>query len=313
MSNALQKARSNARLLVVFIPSSKPSKKKKYDQVAISSIRDPIVKKAADKKAKKKESYGSFMFWSTKVDSSEASLAMKRLKIKKSKNNPVLVVVYPSQIFDSIGNPKIMPKVIAQHHCNPPPSPTSLSSWLNSLRKRHGKQYTAMQTELREIALMKERTEGYAKSKKEDKERVEIERMEREKKLEEERLRKEKEEALKARRKMLAESLPDEPESVGDGVITIALRFGDGRTGQRRFDSDTELKVVFDWVDASFDVERESAVLTTMNGQKSYSFGECEEGGTLEDAGLGKLVAFRVSFKETDVEEKSDDDEADEC
>ena len=334
LTKALQKARSNARLLVVYIPVSKPSTKKNklsssnynHDQIAISSIRSPSVKKAADKQPKKKEKYGSFLFWSSKVDSSEASTAMKRLKVKpskKTKSSPILVVVYPSQTFDTLGNPKIVPKVIAQHHCNPPPSPKSLSSWLTSLRKRHGKQYTAMRTELREIAFMKERTEGYESSKKSDQERIDKERIERERKIDEERLRKEKEAALKERRKSLLESLPEEPESTGNGIITIALRFGDGRTGQRRFTSDTELETVFNWVDAKFEMERELVVLTAMNGQKSFSFEESQEGDTLDDVGLGRLVAFRVSPKqddskegnaETDPKDKEEDEvKDDEC
>ncbi len=315
ITNALLKARSKARLLVVYIPASKPPKKKSkkntsYDQKAITSIRSSIVKAAADKKAKKKEDYGSFMFWSTKVDSSEASTAMKRLKVKpskKTKSSPLLVVVYPYQTFDTLGNPKIVPKVLAQHHCNPPPSPKSLSSWLDSLRKRHGKQYTAMQTELREIAFMKECTKGYESSMKQDRERVEKEREEKERKLEEERLRKEKEEALKERRKSLLESLPEEPDSTGSGIITIALRFGDGRSGQRRFSSDSEMEAIFNWVDAIFEMERETVVLTTMNGQTSYLFEDTQEGGTLDDAGLGRLVAFRVSTKEVDDGDEVED------
>jgi hypothetical protein len=144
---------------------------------------------------------------------------------------------------------------------------------------------------------------------KEDKERVDKERREEEKRVEEERIQKEKEAALKERRKSLLEALPEEPESVGDGIITIALRFGDGQMGQRRFTDDTEVDVLFNWVDAVFELERERVILTTMNGQKSFSFGD-DQSKTLQDSSLGRLVAFRVSEKE-DEEEKDDDSKAD--
>ncbi len=305
LTHALLKARSKARLLVVFIPASRPTKKTSYDRIALQSILSSDVTVAAERRPRKKETYGSYMFWATKSDSSEASTALKRLKVKppkKSKKSPILVVVYPSQSIDSAGRPKIVPRVLAQHHCNPPPSPESMVAWLNSLRKRHMKQYATMHRDLREIAFMKERNEGYKSSMRQDQEREEEERRTEQKRLEEERIQKEKEEALKQRRKSLLESLPEEPSAPGDGVITIALRFGDGRAGQRRFMDDTEIDVLFNWVDALFEMEREGVLLTTMNGQASFSFGE-EEGKTLKDANLGRLVALRV------LEKKDRDDE----
>lgn len=316
LTNVLIKARSNARLLVIFIPAltkapKKGGGKKSNDQIAIQSIFSADVNVAAERKSRKKEKYGSFMFWSTKADSPEATKAMKRLKVtKKSKHCPTLMVVYPAQAMDSSGKFKIAPKVLAQHHCNPPPSSTSMSSWLDSLRKRHAKQYAAMHKELREIAFMKERTEGYESSMKQDRERVEEEAKEEARRLEEEKLKKEKEEYLMERRKTLLESLPEEPSAVGEGIITIALRFSDGRTGQRRFTDDTEVNVLCNWVDALFEMEREQVVLTTMNGKQSFSYDEKDD-ATLSDAGLGKLVAFRVSVKETN-EDKDDAGEKDE-
>ena len=161
-----------------------------------------------------------------------------------------------------------------------------------------------MHKELREIAFMKERTEGYESSMKQDRERVEEEAEEEARRLEEEKLKKEKEESIMERRKTLLESLPEEPSSAGEGIITVALRFSDGRTGQRRFTGDTEVNVLCDWVDALFEMEREQVVLTTMKGKQSFSYNE-DENVTLSDAELGKLVAFRVSVKDTS-EEKDD-------
>ena len=312
-TNALKKSRSNARLLVVFIPASKPKKGTSYDQIAIQSILSPDVNVVAEKKTRKKEKYGSFLFWATKYDSNEASKAMKRLKVKQTKKkSPTLVVIYPAQTFDSSGRPKIIPKVLAQHHCNPPPSPESMSAWLTSLRKRHMKQYAIMQKEQREISYMEERTKGYESSMRKDKEREAKEQIEEEQRLEEERIQAEKKKRLKERRKSLLESLPEEPNATGEGIITIALRFSDGQTGQRRFTDDTDIDVLFDWVDAVFEIEREEVILTTMNGQKTFSFGEDEEEKkTLKDSGLGRMAALRVSTKEKNEDDDSEEAESD--
>jgi len=89
------------------------------------------------------------------------------------------------------------------------------------------------------------------------------------------------------------------PEDVkkGNDVRKIALRFSDGRSGQRGFASDQPLSVVFDWVDAMFEIEREIVVLTTLNGKQTFSWNddETKSGKTLEDAGLNKMTAFRVT------------------
>jgi len=311
LSDALRKARSQARLLVVFIPSSKP-KKQKSDQKAIESLVSPNVHEVAERKARKNEEGGSFVFWSAKYDSSDAASAIKRLKAKKGSGNgknPVLMVVYPSASMDSSGQVKVVPRVLAQHHCNPPPLAEPMSSWLNALRKRHAKQYGNMQHELKELELFKERTQGYKSSMKENKERENEEKIMEKKRLEEEKAKKEREEEMKQRRASLLEALPEEPERGGEGVITIALRFSDGRKGQRLFDGETEMVEVFNWIDAMYEIERELVVLTTMNGQRSFSYGK-EDGLTLEDAGFGKMAALRVT--EQKIEEEDDADGSDE-
>ena len=109
LSEALGLARSQARLLVAFIPASKPfqkNKKRSYDQITIEGLLSSQVAKIARRKSLKKEGMGSFVLWSTTPGSSEAVAAMKRLKAKKtngSKKNgaggsPVLLVAYPAQV-----------------------------------------------------------------------------------------------------------------------------------------------------------------------------------------------------------------------
>ena len=100
-NDALVKARAQARLLVTFIPSSKPKIRGKtsFDQTAIKSILSSEVCKMAERKARKKEEGGSFLIWSAKGGSQEAAIAMKRLKVKRgAKRNPTLLVCYPVQV-----------------------------------------------------------------------------------------------------------------------------------------------------------------------------------------------------------------------
>lgn len=313
-AEALIKARSKARLLLVFIPSSKP-KKQPNDVKAIQSIFSSEVSQVAERPARKKQQEGSFSFWSTKYDSNEATTAMKRLKTaskvtsgKGKGKQPVLMVIYPSATMTSSGV-KIVPRVLAQHHCNPPPDAESMAMWLNALRKRHAKQYANMQHELKEMELFKERQKGFQSSLKDDRKREEEERLKEQKAVEEEKARKERDEEVKLRRIELLEALPEEPETGSDGVVTIALRFSDGRKGQRRFVSDSLIDDVFNWIDAIFKTERETVELMTMTGTKKFSFGD-DGSLTLEDAGLGKMAALRVIEKQ--VEDGDGDNEASE-
>ena len=157
-----------------------------------------------------------------------------------------------------------------------------------------------MQHQIREVELYAERQRGYADSQVEDQEREVKAQREEEERLAKEREEKERKEAMAQRREELLESLPDEPEAGGDGVVTIALRFSDGRRGQRRFDGDEAMSTVFNWVDATFEMERERVELSTMTGQKKFAWSDAEDDDlTLSDAGLGKMTGLRV----TEIEE----------
>eukprot|EP00550_Attheya_septentrionalis_P008426 CAMPEP_0198284264 /NCGR_PEP_ID=MMETSP1449-20131203/3757_1 /TAXON_ID=420275 /ORGANISM="Attheya septentrionalis, Strain CCMP2084" /LENGTH=518 /DNA_ID=CAMNT_0043981257 /DNA_START=270 /DNA_END=1826 /DNA_ORIENTATION=- len=323
LTYAIRTARSQARLLVMFIPASTKSSKQKYDQAAIESLRSSQTARVVGKRPNKmaEKGTGSFLLWGAKSGSPEAITAFKRLKIKRQgggagKSSPTLLVAYPAQVFDSSGQPKVVPRLLSRHHCNPPPSAESMGAWLNAIRKRHGKQYVAMQHELRETRLFQERHEGYKSSvesdlqrEKEEKEK-ELERLAKEKALEEE------QKALEERRLELQASLPDEPtsNSKASGIITIALRFSDGRTGQRRFLSDTDVNVVFNWVDCTYKMEREKIVLSTMNGKNSFQYEENPEeedgvsGVTLKSVGLPRMTGLRVT--ETKEEEGEGNDES---
>lgn len=165
---------------------------------------------------------------------------------------------------------------------------------MNALRKRHGKQYEVMQTELKELQLYIERQEGYIDSVQSDNDRKLREAQE-----EAERKAREVKEAARqaeidARRQELQQSLPEDVKS-GGNFKKIALRFPDGRSGQRGFAADQPMSVLFNWVDAMFEIERETVVLTTLNGKQTFSWEGEENETTLEEAGLKKMTAFRVS------------------
>jgi hypothetical protein len=319
LSDALSKARAQARLLVIYIPSSKPRndrKKQKHDTMAIQSLLSRKVFQVAEKSAISNRSKddsssqsqmpmqrdGSFAFWSTKYDSKEKISAMKRLKVKplgNSSKNPILMVVYPyaAPTLNALGQVQIVPRVLAQHHCNPPPGEESMAKWLNSLRKRYKKQYAKMQHDLMELELFKERERGYQSSIEDDRLREEKEREKRRIEAEREKAEKQRQQEILQRRKELQDSLAEEPDKDKEGVVTVAVRFSDGGRGQRRFDGEDLLDQVFNWIDVAFEIERETFDLVTMNGKKSFTYGQ-QEDLCLKDAGMGKMFALRVIKKE---------------
>lgn len=298
LQDALRQARSQGRLLVALIPSHAPRKGHAMDATAIESFLSQEVTAVADRKAKKNATTASFLLWSTKAASSDAALAVKRLKVQttnsKGKKRPILLVIYPHQVMDSSGRVKMIPRLLAQHHCSPPPSVETMAAWLNALRKRHAKQYTSMQTELRELELHKERREGYKASVETDVENKLKEKREAAERQAREEAEQQRAQEIIVRREELREGLPEEPSKQDSDALTIALRLADGRSAQRRFASGTSLETVFGWVDVVFEIERESVTLTTMNGRLSFTWDDdCDT--TLEDSGLPKMAGLRVT------------------
>jgi F0F1-type ATP synthase membrane subunit b/b' len=200
-----------------------------------------------------------------------------------------------------MGNlPTVVPKLLSQHHGNPPPDEEGMASWMNTIRKRNGKCYTALQHEAKEMEIQKERLEGYTESVKSDTERKKQEAKAKAEQQAKDEAEAKRQQELKERRIELKKSLPEDIKSGTDNnVKKVSLRFADGRSGQRGFAADQPLSVLFNWVDAMFEMERETVILTTMNGKLTFSWdGEQSiHQTTLEDAGLGKMTAFRVTLK----------------
>eukprot|EP00985_Skeletonema_marinoi_P005918 scaffold2572_cov75-Skeletonema_marinoi.AAC.6 len=343
LSAALQKSNSDARFLICYISKKKKDTTKKSDSIALSSLLSPEVVKLINRRPlgkKQSDNTGSYYVWIMNGDdgaaAKEIDMAMKRLKVKppasnskkssskkKKEDGPILAIFYPATTVDSSGKLKVTPRLLAQHHCHPPPSsPEVMMNWANTIRKRHIREFAKLQHDRKEMQLLRERTEGYKESMKEDKARAEREERELQAKKEaeeKERLRLEK---LEQRRQELLETLPEEPEAGSEGVITIALRFGDGSRDQRRFVAEeTSVNELLNWVDATHGMEREKIELSTMNGSKTFVYveedddDEQEESGnvTLDEAGLGKMTALRVTeiVQEVDNGEEEEEDESD--
>lgn len=105
LTDALRIARSQARLLVVFIPAAQPSKRGSSttpDQEAIQSLLSKKAVSAAKKKARKDEPYGSYIYWGAKPGSPDAVAALKRLKPQQTNSKgvkkPILLVAFPKQV-----------------------------------------------------------------------------------------------------------------------------------------------------------------------------------------------------------------------
>lgn len=104
LASALDAAREQARMLVVFLPAQKPSKgKNTNDQSAVESILNSEVGQAANKRARYKGGdTGSFVFWSASFGSRESTAATKSLKGKllyqKGRKRPILAVIFPQLV-----------------------------------------------------------------------------------------------------------------------------------------------------------------------------------------------------------------------
>ncbi|KAL7489284.1 hypothetical protein ACHAW6_014859 [Cyclotella cf. meneghiniana] len=331
----LQKANVDARFLICYISlESLPQNK-----ILIPSFLDAQFDKLCTRKPlgkKNLQDTGSFYVWIC-TEKAVGDEAKKRIKIKplssnsssssnknkkKQKNTaPILTIIHPATTIDSSNRLKVSPRILVQHHCNPPPaSLDTLIAWVTSVRKRHLREYAKLQHDRKEILLMKERSEGYMRSIEEDAIRQKKEEEELQRKREEEEKIQRRIGKMEQRRLELFQSLPEEPEN-GEGVMTVALRFQSVPSNataatQRRFLKNDTINDVFNWIDATHGLERETIILSTMNGSRSFRYVEDKgekddqeeeeesdgngdmiqgENMTLEEAGLGRMTALRVT------------------
>eukprot|EP00956_Cyclotella_meneghiniana_P016856 scaffold26996_cov49-Cyclotella_meneghiniana.AAC.3 len=333
--DALQKSNADARFLICYISQSSANTDNK--RVIPALLHSQFTKLIQRKPLGKKnlQNTGSYYLWICEDNdqSSSTSIAevVKRLKLKSTihskDNKSILAIIHPASAIDTnTGKLKVLPKLLAQHHCNPPPSTVdAMSSWVTTVRKRHLRDFAKLQFDRKERILHQERSMGYKQSIVEDINREQREAMELAKKQKQEEAEIKRMEEIQRRRLVLLENLPEEPQ---DGeVITIALRFGDNVSScdleastQRKFRMEESVNTVFNWMDAVHGLERERMTLSTMNGSKSFVYvnedkevvDDDEEGErslSLEEAGLGKMTALRVSEIATTEEATEVDEE----
>ena len=166
-----------------------------------------------------------------------------------------------------------------------------------------------MQLEMREAQFLQERKDGYKSSVQSDTERKIREEVEAAERLAKEMAEKERLEALERRREDLLESLPEPPGHQDKDAITISIRLPDGRSEKRRFESTTKLSLLFNWVDVTFQMEREIVILTTMDGKDSFSWEDASQEKSLKEAGLGRMVGFRITKKKEEQNDHRSDGE----
>jgi UBX domain len=336
--DALLLAKQQGRLLMIFIPQQSPSsnknKKKGSDAIdtavmeaflseAVAQIaeRDPPKKKSS-KTESTMQTNGSFLLWTStsSMASKESSLILKRIqggKVQRTNaaghKRPLLLVVYP---HSDVRSGEMVPILLAQHHCTPPPDGSKLATWLQKLRQRSGKYYVTLQKQRQELLWQQERVKEYQKSIQSD---VELNDRRLREALEQQRLKEEEERRLQRvleRRKQFLELLKEVTVSDADSnekgvsgpITTVALRFGDGRTGTRRFTSSATIQDIFHWVDAEFGMECETVLLQTMNGKRTFEWQTKNDSGLqvkLSDAGLGKLFGLRVTTTTSSAEQPS--------
>jgi UBX domain len=327
---ALLLAKQQGRLLMIFIPQlPPPSNKNKLndsnaiDAAVMKAFLSPSVSQMAERAPPKKKSSkaattpqtnGSFLLWTSTsgMGSKEVSLILKRIQggtVQRSnaagQKRPLLLVVYP---HSDVRSGEVVPVLVAQHHCTPPPDGTKLGTWLQTLRQRSGKYYATLQKQQQELLWQQERVKGYQKSIQSD---VQLKEQRIQEALEQRRLKEEEERRLQQiqeRRNQFLELLNEVTVSDGDAnekvetgpITTVALRFGDGRTGTRRFTSSATIQDIFRWVDAEFSIECETVLLQSMNGQRTFEWYTDDESNRqvkLSDVGLGKMFGLRVTTK----------------
>lgn len=349
-SEALRAAKQQARLLLVLIPSVSPKRPQKhtsgdmndFDAVAVESfLSDPVAKVAEQPGRRKTQSKGSnykssasFLLWSAPAGSPEATVALQRIKgVQKvaatgnnKKKRPLLLVVYPAPTTVDAGrNNGVMPRLLAQHHCNPPLTGDKMAAWLKTIRKRHSKHYGVLQKQAQESLWHQERSANYQGSLVAEKTKAQAIIDRHQKQKEQAAAQEARAEHIRQRRQAFRDALAPEPppDSNNDNgtttTTTVALRFmAQGpQTSEipekRRFASDAPLRSVFDWIDAMFEIERESVVLQTMNGRQSFTWADvsktddegdddetCEAAKlTLKSAGLSNMVGLRVTIQKS--------------
>ncbi|GMH80031.1 hypothetical protein TrST_g2829 [Triparma strigata] len=301
LSSALKIARSEANLILLYVPGATPNSKTiENEKIAAKSVRKYAYSQAIG------EFKSHYTVYAAKRNSAHGADALKKAEKAGGsiKSSPILIVLAP---VTNKYSGKITMKMLSQHHCAPPPDSEAMVPWLKALRKRYGKIIKAMKVANDEENFAREREEGFVKSKKQDQKRKKEEEERKERKRREEAEEAERQLALKERRVQFLASLPIEPPA-GEGTTTLSVQYG-SKKEKRRWENSASVEDVFNWIDAEFDVEREKVKLSSANGAKSFLFEE-DASTVLSSCGLPKMAGMRL--EDIKMMDDKDEDEGDE-
>eukprot|EP00904_Undaria_pinnatifida_P001733 jgi/Undpi1/11560/HiC_scaffold_30.g13857.m1 len=296
------------RLCLVYIAADRGrgSKEAKVDDAICKAFADEQVADFVD---------SNFVVWVPGGKSSAQRAAASAAAAKRvgARSLPFLGVVNSASLTDKMSlERKLKRSTVALHHCNPPPSPDQMISWMTrvlELKKELLETELAEQQRLRdEINIHTERVEGYSKSliddaqrealeKEEEAERARLE--EEEKKAQEIKEAKERED-VERREKKATELGQEPPESAlkGYGVAaTFMLRLADGSRVRRRFLRSDTMGKVLDWADVQ-GVDLESQRLSSTFPKASFSYPD-DAALTIAETDLGKQTLLFVEQKPT--------------
>ncbi|CAM9593059.1 unnamed protein product, partial [Discosporangium mesarthrocarpum] len=292
--SAMDRAWSLNRLCLVYIASDAGGgRKAKVDDTICQTLTDPVVRAFIDKK---------FVLWAAKAGSPGAAVAGRRVGARAY---PYLGVIHTSSRLDrATQRRRTSRSTTALHHCNPPPSPSQMLSWMSRVLDLNKGRLKAERAEQRhqeeEEAIHRERTEGYVRAVTDDallEEREAQEARQRELEEEEERQREraraEKEKEDSKRRDHKAKELGPEPlAAAAEGVSTVMLRLQDGSRVKRRFLRSDNMGRVLDWADVQ-GVDLSAQQLSMSFPKTTFTYPR-DANLSLEEAGLGKQAMLFV-------------------
>lgn len=305
---ATEHAWERNRLCLVYIAADRGrgSKEAKVDDAICKTFADPKVADFVD---------SNFVMWvpGGKNPAQRAAASAAAAKRVGARSLPFLGVVNSASMTDKMSlEQKLKRSTVALHHCNPPPSPSQMVSWMTRvLELKKGLLETELVEQQRlkdEVTIHTERVEGYSKSLKDDAQREVLEReeeAERARLEEEERKAQEIKEAkeredIERRERKAAELGQEPPESAlkGDSVAaTLMLRLADGSRVRRRFLRSDTMGKVLDWADVQ-GVDLESQRLSSTFPKASFSYPE-DAALTIAETELGKQTLLSVELKPT--------------
>jgi hypothetical protein len=269
----VKSARSSARLILLYIPSTSATPTSLQAERSL----------AASVRSYAQSNPSAVVHGIRRSHATKLLSSLSPVKLP-SHPGPLLLVLTPP-----LSSRSTKAAVAAQHHCNPPPSVSDISSWVKVLKKRHGGHLKKIRLANQEEEFGRERERNYRDGRVKDEERKKLE-------IEAKERQEERQEFVEARREKLREGLADEPKNgPEDGdVVTVRVECS-GRDERRRFSRDATMSDIFDWIDVTFEVEREKVQLA--GGGKEFTYKDFNE-KSLKEIRAPKMWALKMEDEE---------------